>query len=289
MPSRLEIARREITRSFEDSSEHVYLISHLASILAENRDEWRLAQRTSIREFVALLLEKTKLRQIKLFARNYPPIVRYAWGEPSPYELALSLRSGAYLSHGTAMFLHGLTDQMPKTIYVNREQSAKPRPASLTQEGINRTFAGKQRRSNLIYEYGEWRFVLLSGKDTGRLGVASITGPSGESLQITGIERTLVDIVVRPAYAGGVYEVLEAYRAARTRISVSGLMAILKKLDYVYPYHQAIGFYLEKADYPGRAVAEFQKLGLRHDFYLAHGLAETDYSSKWRLFYPKGF
>jgi len=25
------------------------------------------------------------------------------------------------------------------------------------------------------------------------------------------------------------------------------------------------------------------------DFYLMHGMQETEYSTEWRLFYPKGF
>jgi hypothetical protein len=38
--------------------------------------------------------------------------------------------------------------------------------------------------------------------------------------------------------------VLQAYTAARDRISVQVLVATLKKLEYVYPYHQVIGYLL---------------------------------------------
>jgi hypothetical protein len=288
MPSRLDIAKPEIARHFDNSSIRAYSSNDLASILHAQRDHWHLAQGTTVRGFIAFLLEKTKLCEVRLYSRNYPPILRYSWGAPSPYQLALSLRRGAYLSHGSAVFLHSLTDKIPKTLYVNREQSFKPRPGSLTQEAINRSFSGKQRRSNYIYEHGDWRFILLSGKNTGRLGVLQMKGPKGELLEVTNLERTLIDIVVRPAYAGGVYDVLDAFRVARTRLSTEKLKGLLKKLDYVYPYHQAIGFYMERAGYNQKDSSALREFGLSYDFYLAHGLAETDYTSRWRLFYPKG-
>jgi hypothetical protein len=289
MPSRLDIAKTAVTAHFEHSAARVYSRVDLASILDANRDRWKFAQGTTVRAFIAFLLEKTKLREIRLYSRKYPALLRYSWGEPSPYQLGLSARGEAYLSHGSAVFLHSLTDKFPKTVYINREQSAKPRPPSLTQEALSRSFSAKQRRSNYIFEYGDWRFILLSGKSTGRLGVQQMKGPEGEALECTCLERTLIDIVVRPAYAGGVYEVLEAFRTARTRMSTEKLKGLLKKLDYVYPYHQAIGFYMERAGYSRKLCGQLREFGLPYDFYLVNGMADVDYNDRWRLFYPKGF
>ena len=140
--------------------------------------------------------------------------------EFSVYELACSIQKDAYLSHGTAAFLHGLTKQQPKTIYVNREQSIKPRLSSgdLTQEALNGTFSRKQRQSRYVLRYGRASITLLSGKNTSRFGVQKIQGQPGKELQATDIERTLIEITVRPAYAGGVEQVLQCYITARSLI-----------------------------------------------------------------------
>lgn len=253
------------------------------------RSSWNLPDYISTNHFVRFLSERGKLRQVQVRSETQL-LVRYTWGEVSDFAVAVSLRPSAYLSHGTAVFLHGLTQQIPKTIYVNKEQSPKPRPTlPLTQESLQVAFSRRQRRSQYSFMFKESAIVLISGKHTGRLEVVPLSTTTGEVLDVTGIERTLIDITVRPLYAGGVYQVLEAYKAARDHASVSTILATLKKLDYVYPYHQAIGFYMQRAGYESSRYERLRSLGLGFDFYLAHDIRDQDFDPHWRLYFPKGF
>jgi hypothetical protein len=85
-----------------------------------------------------------------------------------------------------------------------------------------------------------------------------------------------------------VYQVLAAYEGAKDRVSVNTLIAVLKKLDYKYPYHQAIGFYMTRAGYDAKRIGRLKDLGLDFDFYLDYGIANPAYDKAWRLYYPQG-
>lgn len=270
----------------------VFRFSDLTSILHDHREEWELPANLYSNGFLKFLLAETELKEIVLQAKSHSAKeIRYILGRPSSYAVAASLRQKGYFTHSSAIFLHGLTDQIPKTVFVNYEQSVKPKPTGkLSQEGIDRAFANQQRQSTLIFEYEGYRITILSGKNTGRLEVGTVVTDEGEALEATKLERTLIDIAVRPVYAGGVYQVLEAYKTAQERISTNLLVATLKKLDYVYPYHQAIGFYMERAGYPESKWSRLLKLGTPFDFYLSHALPkDRKYDPKWRLYYPMGF
>jgi hypothetical protein len=291
-PPRLKTVAPDIAGFFAKYPRKIFSSADLAKILAQNRQAWKLPQDTTTPKFIEFLLSNTRLQLIQLESESHPNariIIKYCWGEPSPYALGANLFKGAYLSHGTAAFLHGLTDQLLKVIYVNKEQSAKPGGHSvLSQEGIDNAFKGKQRESSFVYTYKGNRFLLLSGKFTNQLEVGSVPISPDENVQATKLERTLIDISVRPTYSGGVYQVLEAYKRAKERVSVGTLLATLRQLNYIYPYHQVIGFYLQRAGFDARQYLRFREIGVHYDFYLAYGLKEREYDSDWRLFFPKG-
>ena len=286
---RLQIARSDILKSFETDPRRVFWADDIAGILEQNRAFWRLSSRTGLRQFIDFLVEKGDLRVKEIIPVNHdlPSIYRYIWKEASPFEIALSLKRGGYLCHGTAVAIHGLNDQIPHRLYLNKEQSPKSHSSALTQIGIDRAFANKQRETRLIYRFDDTDVAIVWGKSTGNLEVIEIDY-GGANLRVTSIERTLIDIAVRPAYAGGPLQVLAAYRGAMDRVSAGVLVATLRKLEYIYPFHQAIGFYMERAGYPESKFKRLKEMGLEFDFYLSYGVKDPEYIPNWRIYIPRG-
>lgn len=268
----------------------MFRTSDLDQIMLIGQEPWRLPKTLTRSTFTEFLLLEQLLEKLTLDATPYRSEVRYVRGQPSLHELALTLRPHSYLSHGTALFLHGLTGATSpiREIILNQEQSPKPASSGLgSQAAIDRAFAKEQRLTNYRFRHDLGEILLINGKSTGRYGVVSMKGPSGESLEVTGLERTLVDCAVRPAYAGGIHSVMTAYRQAVSRVSIPALIQTLDRLDYVYPYHQSIGFLLQRAGCSPALLKPLQKRGMDYDFYACHQISDPVYDKQWRIWYPR--
>ena len=302
--------RSQIEATLAQQSKRVFSQQEALALISEHQERWRPKKGLDDHRIEAMIAAKevwalgakSPLAVLQSLVRHgaverihlpfpHRPYTRYAFGEFSIFELLQTLEHVGYFTHYTAMQLHGLTEQLPKAIYLNVEQPATGGGGQLSQEGIDRAFRGKPRITNNVVEFGGRRIFKLNGMNTARLGVSTMTlDESHEPISVTNVERTLIDVAVRPIYAGGVNEVAKAYEAAATRCSVPTLAAYLRKLNFTYPYHQAIGFYLERCGaYKTSDIEILAKLPMEFDFYLTYQMKNTDYNERWRLFVPKGF
>ncbi|MFN6399994.1 MAG: hypothetical protein ACK449_08875 [Planctomycetota bacterium] len=286
--TRLSIAKADILAALAKSKQKIFSKTELEELLSENRAFWRLAQKTTVRQFIQFLEKNANLQSHNL---KFPrPIARYSLGDIGPFELVQSIHQNGYFSHYSAMSFHGLTEQIPKTIYFNIEQSLRPGGGELTQAGINRSFASDCRVTNNTASFQEYTIFLLNGGNTDQLGVVARPLGNTSSIRITDLERTLIDIVVRPVYSGGIAEVAKAYAEAFDRVSINRLCAYLRQIGYTYPFHQSIGYYLERSGkYKPTQISQLQEFKIELDFHLDYKMKYTEYIKKWRLYVPKGF
>ena len=272
--SKFITALNDINAFFAGSQQKVFKETDLKIILDKNRGQWGLPYGMSTKKFLEELLKHTDFKIAELVASGKPSyasdrIIRYSYGG-SIFEIALSIRSKAYLSHYSSVFLHGLTQQIPKTIYVTFEQSQKIDTQSerspMEQSAIDQAFSKPQREPSHFYSYLDYRIVPHNGMFTKHAGVSRLDSHFGQNILITNLERTLIDIAVRPSYSGGINVVLTAYREAKNSLSVNKMSALLSRINYKYPYHQAIGFYLEKAGFKESQINSFKSFPQNNDF-----------------------
>jgi hypothetical protein len=239
----------------------------------------------SVDDLKAFLIEESRLQKTAFQTPRTETL--YVWDLIDKYTLLSTLRPNGYYSHLTAMHLHGLIDYEPESIFFNNEQSTRLTGGNLEQSRIDNAFKKKQRITTAQTNYEGKVYWLLSGKQTGNYGVVQVKTSSGAEVAVTNLERTLIDITVRPAYAGGVTSVIQAYRYAKSNVSIFELSKALRYINYIYPYHQCVGFYMDMAGNYNDDIKEFLNFKpFEYDFYLDYAIENPVYSQKWRLYYP---
>ena len=127
------------------------------------------------------------------------------------------------------MSFHGLTDQIPHTIFVLTPDPAASRHRP--QYGQDHKVQGHT-------------YVFVQVKPERFFGVQSAW--FGESrVDITDVERTLIDGLTRPAYCGGFGEVAEIFQEAIDRINLQKITDYALKLDSATV--RRVGWMLQKS------------------------------------------
>lgn len=149
-----------------------------------------------------------------------------------PYLIARDTARGVpyFLSHATAFELHRLTTQPNLELFVSSTRRFRPQ-----------TIGG--------YQY---RFVFVPQP---RFFGATIHWVTKEqSVQVSDLERTLIDGLRQPEYVGGITEVAKALWMRRKKLQISRLIDYALRLD-VRAVRARLGFLLERyelADYPAQ-------------------------------------
>ncbi|AIE83652.1 type IV toxin-antitoxin system AbiEi family antitoxin domain-containing protein [Fimbriimonas ginsengisoli] len=285
----------EICAYFESYPQRVFSKPEITGLLLALQPEWSLPRRMTTDVFLLRMSEKTPLMHVPVaFPRrthNY-----WTWGEVDPLDLLMHLDSRCFASHLTAAEFHGLTNSPSESLYINIEQpKGSDTDASLEQYRIDAAFKRPPRVSNTFGELDGKRVYLLNGKNTNQYGVETLEhkdskGERTYKLKVTNLERTLIDMTVRPQYSGGVDGCLEAFKNAALRLSVPKLCDALARIGHVYPYHQSVGFYMEASGRYGandlRLLKEFPQ---EFDFYLDNQIEDPHYVPEWRLHVPSRF
>jgi hypothetical protein len=202
------------------------------------------------------------------------------------FDIASTRSRNSFFSHYSALFIHNLTIQFPKQIYLTWERiNYKPNINNqILQSSVDAAFNKPPRITTNKRVYKRFTINQINGQSQHSIGIV----PFREVYKVSDIERTLIDIAVRPFYSGGVTQVLGAFRNSIGIIDPEKLFDYYSKMHFVYPYHQVIGFYLEKAGYNESDYRRFLELPMNLNFYLTYNMVSKDYSEKWKLFIPKG-
>jgi predicted transcriptional regulator of viral defense system len=131
----------------------------------------------------------------------------------------MALVQPAAVSHWSALSHHGLTDQVPRRVFVLTTAHSVPR-----RRGV------KPRGAETGYPVGEAVYRFVQVKPERFFGVEDVWVDESR-IKITDPERTLLDGLMAPQYCGDFAEVLHAFELRAPKLDVERIIGYALKLD----------------------------------------------------------
>ncbi|MFO0809847.1 MAG: hypothetical protein U0746_14600 [Gemmataceae bacterium] len=188
----------------------------------------------------------------------------------------------AVFSHLTALARHGLTDQIPSEIHVNHyKPSDKNRiPLGTTPEDWLGTRPPRLLRPNTVGKVAVRWFLVKGEWDFGH----TIHYSEGLPIYVTDMERTLLDALRAPDDAGGIANVLRAWRLSVPQLQTDRLTEYVDRFGQAI-LRQRVGYLLESLGLSHPRLAAWKRNLVRGSsvrLVAARPFAPT-FSAEWNL------
>lgn len=217
---------------------------------------------------------------------------RYSFKKNIDHDLFASILSGkqTFLSMTTALRLQGLTDYRDEVIFVSKELSDKSEYIynnTLEQSAIDKAFInGSPRYSNTIGKLDGKNYIFLSPKYSNNYEV--ITNKDG--VKVSSINRAFVEMIINLHYFKTYTTIIDIFKPLKDKLNIKKIYSYIHMQNYIYPYFQCAGFYLEQIGFNKDQLKDFKKNILDLNFYTQKSKLEIvgeDYlfNEYWKMYY----
>jgi len=135
------------------------------------------------------------------------------------FEMAMAMVNPAAISHWSALNYHGLTEQIPRWVFV-----------TTTAKSVPRQRRAKSSRSEKGYPVGGMVYQFIQVKPERFFGIEEVWVNEAR-VKMTDPERTLLDGLLAPRYCGGFTEIFHIFTVLGTRLDLDRIIEYALKLD----------------------------------------------------------
>ena len=165
------------------------------------------------------------------------------------FEIAMALVQPAAISHWSALSHHGLTDQVPRRVFVLTPAHSVPRRRGTKREG-----------AEVSYSVGETIYQFVQVKPERFFGIDQVW-VNESRISITDPERNLLDGLMAPQYCGDFAEVLHAFELRAPKLDVQRIIDYALKLDAATA--KRLGWILERQGIVSDRLKPLQELPIK--------------------------
>ena len=215
-------------------------------------------------DYITNLREKGFIKKIKqgLYAIVPPNLIGSKKYLIDKFLIAAHLKNKYYISHHSALELHGLAESAFNTVYITLPNYSQP----FHYQGITYNFVSTK------YFFGIETIIYSSVK-----------------IALSDLEKTLVDCIRNIPYSGGLEELAKSLTGIPS-LKYDKMLNYLHQFNNQILYHK-IGFLfesLEEFSPPKQFLQTIRKKVGRKVYYLDKGKTSI-YNKKWNIMVPKNF
>ena len=258
-----------------------FSINDIANILDKLKEENLVSNSLSQNDFYLKLLHDGLISHT-ITIRDVEKI-RYTLNkEFNIYDFVYSLERNGFFSMFTSLNIQGFTNFRENFIFISKERMQRVNFSSknITQEAIDKAFSNKPRKTkayNTIYNYN---IVMLESNNTQGVGIINYNG-----YKVSSINRAFVEIISNIQYSKTPYDVIGEFRQLKDKLDINEIFKIIEKFDFIYPYYQLAGYYLEKIGFLKEELSRFFNNKTNLIFYTMKNKTNYDLDEYWGIKY----
>lgn len=186
------------------------------------------------------------------------------------FQIAMALVQPAAIGLWSALNYHGMTEQVPRRVFVLTTSHTLPRSRSV-----------KPTRPHRGYTVGNAIYQFVQVKPNHFFGITEVW-INESKIKITDIERTCLDCLMFPEYIGGFYEALSIFERNTSKLDIEKLIQYALKLDAATI--KRLGWILEQQGIPSDKLEPLQKAPIK-GYRLLDKTAEAKgkYNARWMI------
>jgi hypothetical protein len=182
----------------------------------------------------------------------------------------------------TSLNIQGLSNYRNNFVFISKERKERNNFASriLTQDAIDKAFASSPRRTKAHDVINGYNVVSLESNNTGSIGIIDYNG-----YKVSSINRALVEIISNIHYFVSPDNVISEFKAIKDKLNINEIFKIIEKFDFIYPYYQLAGYYLEKIGFTKNELIKFYSKKSELIFYTIKNKEEYKLDTYWNIKY----
>ena len=262
-------------------SHNVFTLDHISTMLEDLKNQNLVQQSITSDSFYFKLLEDG-LISYTISLRDIQK-TRYSLNkEFNIYDFASSLENKSFFPMFTSLNIQGLSNYRSNFVFISKERKERNNFASriLTQDAIDKAFASSPRRTKAHDVINGYNVVSLESNNTGSIGIIDYNG-----YKVSSINRALVEIISNIHYFVSPDNVISEFKAIKDKLNINEIFKIIEKFDFIYPYYQLAGYYLEKIGFTKNELIKFYSKKSELIFYTIKNKEEYKLDTYWNIKY----